>query len=429
MDGRVCTGGTPSYGNLAMGDNQFIHARLLPVSFLELGVGPIQEVHHAGYSTHVLTTAGAVWGWGYNGQGQVGDNTHTTPRYSPRRLYWGGAPAPVITRLASTGGGTLNSDLAWYALDAQGNVWSWGYNGHGQLALGDTSSTYYYPRQTSLTGVVDITASGGQQGTVFAITATGDVYTAGASGNGQNGLGIGNVHMWTQVPLPGPCSKVCSTAVGNVGHTLFLLTDGSVYGVGNSGYGQVGAGGSEINYDGAPVHVATIANVVDIWVGGGRYGCSYASLANGDFYCWGFNGQGQLGLNNAYSSPALPMPHLLNDIVAVALGTSSSTTEDYNHSVLLDAQGRAYAAGYNGYGQCGSGIYGGNQPTHELIQLPDGVQGTITQIQTMGYYTEQGTALLDSNGHVWVCGYGGGHMLCATPSNTGSLALPVRVFI
>lgn len=98
----------------------------------------------------------------------------------------------------------------------------------------------------------------------------------------------------------------------------------------------------------------------------------------------------------------MPAPHPLDGIVDVAVSASSQTDYAYGHSVLLDAQGRAHAAGYNGYGQCGSGVLTTAQSTHQLIQLPDGVQGTITQVRTMGYTSEQGTELLDSEGHVWV---------------------------
>jgi len=424
MDGRVRTGGEPNTGSLGMGDYQFTHARPLPVSFPELGIGPIQEIHHTSNGAHVLTVAGAVWGWGYNGHGQVGDGT-TTQRNAPRKLVWPGAP-PVITKLASTTSGSANTGLAWYALDAQGHVWSWGYNGHGQLALGNTSSSYYSPQQTSLTNVVDITGGGGDYGCVHAITGTGAAFAAGYSGYGQTGLGASNSTIWAQVPLPGPCIRVCSTGNGSYGHTLWLLADGRVFGAGYSELGQVGAGGTG-NYNGAPVHINTIANVTNIWVGGGRHASSYASLANGDFYCWGYNGYGQLGLGNT-SNRTLPAPHPLHGIVDVAASTSSQTDYAYGHSVLLDDQGRAYAAGHNGSGQCGSGVLTSAQSTHQLIQVPDGVQGTITQVRTMGYTSEHGTELLDSEGHVWVCGYGGGHMLCATPSSANSLALPVRVF-
>lgn len=423
VDGRVRTGGEPTNGSLGMGENQFTHAEPLPVSFPELGVGPIQEIHHTGYGAHVLTAAGEVWGWGYNGHGQVGDGT-TTQRYAPRKLVWPGAP-PVITKLASTASGTLNAALAWLALDDQGHVWSWGYNGYGQLALGNTASSYYSPQQTSLANVVDITGGGGEYGCVHAITSTGAAFAAGYSGYGQTGLGASNYSVWTQVPLPAPCIKVCSTGVGSFGHTLWLLADGRVFGAGDSEVGQVGAGGTG-NYTGAPVHIGTIANVTNIWVGGGRYASSYASLANGDFYCWGYNGYGQLGLGNT-SHRTLPAPHPLQGIVDVAASTSGQTDYAYGHTVLLDAQGRAHAAGYNGNGQCGSGVFASSQTTHQLIQLPDGVQGTITQVRTMGYTSEQGTELLDLEGNVWVCGYNGGHMLCATPSSASTLALPVRV--
>lgn len=418
-DGRVYTGGTPSNGCLGMGDHPFTHARPLPVSFSEPTVGPIKEIHHAKYSTHVLTTSGALWSWGYNAHGQVGDGT-TTQRNWPRQVIWPTEPPPVITQIVPGAGGSTDPYTAWYALDADGHVWSWGYNGYGQLALGDKSSTYYAPQKTSLTGVVYIAAGGGNYGSVYAITGTGEAYAAGYSGYGQTGLGTGDKLMWAQVDLPGPCVDVSTTGHGSYGHTLWLLDDGRVFVAGYSAYGQSGVGTSNITS--SPVHISTIADVVNIWAGGGQLASTYAACENGDFYCWGYNGNGQLGLGNT-THRNTPARHSLNNIVVVRRGISSP----YSHTILLDNQGYAYAAGYNGTGQCGLGHHATSQTTHELMHLPQGVQGTIVEIQTIGHASEGGTALLDSAGRVWVCGYGGGRMLCVTPSSASTIDLPVPV--
>ena len=114
------------------------------------------------------------------------------------------------------------------------------------------------------------------------------------------------------------------------------------------------------------------------------------------------------------------------NITAVAVASAGSNDYSQVHSLLLDNQGKAYAAGYNGGGQCGVG-HSTNLSDHMPIHLPQGVQGNIAQIQTMGYLTETGSAMRDSDGHVWVCGYGGGHMLGVSPSSSSSLYLPMRV--
>jgi alpha-tubulin suppressor-like RCC1 family protein len=213
--------------------------------------------------------------------------------------------------------------------------------------------------------------------------------------------------------------------VGAYGHTLWLLADGRVFAAGYNSYGQVG-NGTTADQTAGPAHVETLHDVVDVWAGGGRYASSFASCAGGDFYAWGYNGYGQLGLGNN-SSRTLPALHTLRDIAAVAIGTHHNLDYASNHSALLDGQGRAYAAGYNGSGQCGVGHHDEAVTTHQRMHLPQGVQGNIVQIQTMGYYSEQGTALLDHDGHVWACGYNGGHMLCATPTTASSMSIPQRV--
>ena len=227
-DGRVRVVGEPTNGAHGMGDSQFTHARPFLVCLADTSIGAIQEVQLTYCGTHALTASGALLGWGFNGQGQVGDGT-TIQRNIPTAVKWPPGPAPTITKIASTGPGSYDTNLAWYAIDSLGRLWSWGWNGYGQLGLGDQNSQYYKPQLTSLTNVVSITGAGGYYGCAFAITGNGNVYAAGFSTYGQTGLGTNHVSSWTLVPLPGPCTKVACTGFGSHGHTLFLLADGRVF--------------------------------------------------------------------------------------------------------------------------------------------------------------------------------------------------------
>ena len=165
--------------------------------------------------------------------------------------------------------------------------------------------------------------------------------------------------------------------------------------------------------------------MTNIWTGGGRYASSYAACANGNFYSWGYNGYGQLGLSNT-TNRHVPAMHPMSNITAVAAVSTGNSDYPQVHSLLLDNQGKVYAAGYNGDGQCGVG-HSTYLTDHTLVNLPQGVQGTIVEIQTMGYLNQTGSAMRDGNGQVWVCGYGGGHMLGIDPSNATSSYLPMRV--
>jgi len=82
----------------------------------------------AGYDHSLAVMNGAVYAWGWNSNGQLGDGT-TTDRSVPVRID--GADLTHIVEVAA-------SNYDSYALDANGSLWVWGYNDYGELGLGNT---------------------------------------------------------------------------------------------------------------------------------------------------------------------------------------------------------------------------------------------------------------------------------------------------
>jgi alpha-tubulin suppressor-like RCC1 family protein len=209
-----------------------------------------------------------------------------------------------------------------------------------------------------------------------------------------------------------------------MGHTLWLLSDGSVFAAGHNGAGQIG-NNSTTAVTGDPVAVPGLTNIVNIWAVGGTYGSSFASRADGAFFCWGNNAEAQLGLGDKTNNKYTPIQNTRSNIVAVAGGSYSSNT----HTVLLDNAGFAYAAGYNYYGQCGVGTSGGSASvlSYKLMALPAGVQGTIVQVGTMGYSSSTGSQVLDARGRVWACGNNNLGMLGIGESAPAHMTIPAMV--
>lgn len=86
-------------------------------------------VASSGYHTCGITVAGALKCWGTNGSGRLGDGT-TTSRSVPTPVNL----APTVFREVATGGGQS------CAISTGGQLYCWGANSWGQLAIGNTTT-------------------------------------------------------------------------------------------------------------------------------------------------------------------------------------------------------------------------------------------------------------------------------------------------
>ncbi|QQG35813.1 MAG: DUF1566 domain-containing protein [Micavibrio aeruginosavorus] len=113
-------------GNGQLGDNSTTQ-RLIPTAIN--GGGSWRKISAGSSHTCGIKSDDTLWCWGYNGQGQLGDNS-TTQRLIPTSVDGGGSWKTVSasTFLYHTCG--IKSD---------DTLWCWGYNSQGQL--GDNSTT------------------------------------------------------------------------------------------------------------------------------------------------------------------------------------------------------------------------------------------------------------------------------------------------
>jgi hypothetical protein len=218
------------------------------------------------------------------------------------------------------------------------------------------------------------------------VTADGRTACWGSDNNGALGDGYGGPG--TPVSLvPGLIDSplaLQSLAVG-VGHTCGFDFSGSAYCWGLNVDGQLGIGGS----GGVRVRPVAVLGALRFFLltAGADHTCGLAldSLA----YCWGSNLGGQLGTGGEPTASATPVP------VAGSFRFGAIAAGQW-YTCALTADGAAYCWGYNGEGELGDGSrVSRSTPTpvaggHSFVQLAVGYShacGLITTLEVLCWGT------------------------------------------
>jgi alpha-tubulin suppressor-like RCC1 family protein len=267
--------------------------------------GTVRDFAASVRHTLALTEDGAVWGWGDNCTGQLGDGS-AIDRLTPVRVQF--PPGTVVTAIDAASDTDAPCAAFSMALDNAGNVWVWGTNAHWQLAQHNTTSgggpdELCVP--TRVAGLSNATAIGA--GWRFAVAVSGgQVYAWGDGGQGALGDNACGVDHFAAAPgLVSGLSDVKRVSSARFGYqfTLALKGDGTVWGWGDNSGGQLGDGSTGV--DNAcpgiatpmrgrmtPVQATGLTNVVDVRAG------AYHSLVlknDGTVWAWGDNTDGLLG--------------------------------------------------------------------------------------------------------------------------------------
>lgn len=180
------------------------------------------------------------------------------------------------------------------ALDANGNVWAWGFNGYGQLGDGTTISSAT-PVQVQFPAAIAITAIAAGYDHSLALDTYGRVWTWGDNIDGQLGDGT-TTNSSTPVMVLSSSGSLLSgvTAIAGGGiHSLALDTNGNVWAWGANFYGALGNGSADFIPHPTPSPVGGLPVIVVAIAGGGYH--SLALDSTGQVWAWGWNSSGQLG--------------------------------------------------------------------------------------------------------------------------------------
>lgn len=200
-DGTVWTWGSNGVGQLGLGHTvDQRRPAMVP------GLGSVRSVAAGAHHTLAATSGGNLITWGWNATGQLGDGT-TVDSYSPRELG-GSTGVKGATQVAA---GMLHSVV----LGEAGKVWTFGWNGWGQLGDGTTTDRHRPNQVANLAPAQAVTAGAYH---TMAMTRTQQVQAWGWNGLGQFGDGT-TTSRSSPVTVPG-LDGVLSIS-GGYAHTAF----------------------------------------------------------------------------------------------------------------------------------------------------------------------------------------------------------------
>eukprot|EP00052_Salpingoeca_macrocollata_P008912 m.70184 g.70184 ORF g.70184 m.70184 type:complete len:816 (+) comp16823_c0_seq2:1543-3990(+) len=194
-------------------------------------------------STCAIVQGGDVYCWGYNGNYQQG-NGNTNNVNTPTKIT-----SPSNFKLLAISGSDSDSDGYHCGIraDGQRSVWCWGYGGYGNLCAGDYNSRSVPTAAIKTDGnpLINVaqlaiaSGNGGYQTSGF-LTADGLVYTCGYNGYGNLGLGdTSNRNRATQIPTLTNITQLTPLGYSTI-RNFMALQEGnfSMYTWGYGGNGQ-----------------------------------------------------------------------------------------------------------------------------------------------------------------------------------------------
>jgi len=311
---------------------------------------------------------GALWAWGWNYLGQLGDST-TVDRHYPVQI---------------------GSDINWtqvsacmsyhtLALKKDGTLWAWGYNYYGQLG-DNTTVTRLSPVQVGNDTDWSQVSAGGYNS--FALKSDGTLWAWGDNRDGELGdnttinrflpVQIGLDRDWTQITV-------------GFGYILALKENGTLWAWGRNNNSQLGDGTTTSRS--FPVQVGVDSDWSLVSAG---YQHSLALKKDGTLWAWGLNSYGQLGIDSASRSYPTPTPTQVGidrDWTQVSAG--------FYHTQAIKKDGTLWAWGDNRDGKLGDGT-----TTYKPTPIQIGVEDDWSQV-----YTNVGNSLaLKKNKTLWIWG-------------------------
>ena len=269
----------------------------------------VASVAAGSYHMLFVKTDGTLWAVGNNNDGQLGDGT-TTNRSTPEQ---------VATGVASVSPGYAHTMF----IKTDGTLWATGMNNHGQLGDGTTANRSTFEQIASDVASV----SAGDAHTLFVKTDE-TLWATGSNNAGQLGDGTKTDRStFEQV-----ASGVILVAAG-VDHTMFIKADGTLWGMGGDYSGQLGDGvalASSTTSQSTPEQVAS--GVVSVAAGD-----SYTMFLKSDGSLWGTGDDfsGELGDGAPIPEDENLMQARSTPVKVLPLASVAFTTQPISQTIAL----------------------------------------------------------------------------------------------
>lgn len=361
---------------------------------------------------------GAVYCWGRNAVGQLGNGAHSSITTQP-----GGEDANVdkltpvkVVREPGVMAGKTVVDMfaaAYHncALTSDGKVYCWGYNANGQLGTGDTVNR---DKPVEVKGALEgkvVTAIGGAYYTSCAI-AGGKIYCWGHSTYGTAGTGTSTASITTPTLVKtgvtnGLTATYTATKLstsGSMSYNMCAIVSGKAYCWGRNRFGEVGDNSKTTRYEPRAVTTTGVLSgktVTDITSDGndGDATAHVCAVADGKAYCWGENSDGALG-NNSTTDSSVPVA--VNTSGTLSGKTITRIVAGQYHTCALTSEKKISCWGNAQNGRLGNNsslgtskipvyIYQNGQITH----VENGVT-IVEEIVDLGGGTNRGCAVVVS---------------------------------
>ena len=321
-----------------------------------------------------------LFAFGLNDKGNLGQNNRTN--YSSPVQIPGNNWKYVQGKSGSTGG--------FNAVKTDGSLWSWGYSWGGGSFINISDGNRSSPVQVGSGTDWNIDSRGkftGPNLAAAAIKTDGSLWSAGYGTKGSLGQSS-NTSRSSPVQVPGSWNSVTSG-----GYTMMATkTDGTLWWWGENEQGNSGSNNSNNYQTNSPRQVGSDTTWHELSSEGNNF---MGSKTDGTLWAWGYNGAGNLGLNDLTqrSSPVQVGTETTWEISADKFSTAS------NGSGAIKTDGTLWM-----WGQASDGRLGNNAPDGQNQSSPIQIPGTNWNSISM---TSKNVLATKTDGTAWSWGANG----------------------